>query len=111
MQDVSLRSLEGIEDACHQFETAWQTGERPVLESFVDDLDASQRDPLLGERLILELHYRRKAGELPVADEYHARFPDRLEHIRGVFARVAAERPAMAPKKPGPSVMRKASNA
>jgi hypothetical protein len=56
------------------------------------------RNDLFRELLAIELELRGKSGPLPASSEYHARFPDRQEHIRWVFARVAGERPAMALK-------------
>ncbi len=66
---------EGIDRACDQFERAWQVGESPRLETFLAGAAESDRLLLLLELLLLDLEYRRAAGDCPLREEYVARFP------------------------------------
>jgi hypothetical protein len=64
-----------INEVCNRFELAWQTGPRPRLEDFLGDTPEPERSALLRELIALDIDYRRRAGENPTAEEYHARFP------------------------------------
>jgi WD40 repeat protein len=66
------------EQVCRQFEAAWRRGGRPRIEDF---LQSEPGSTLLGrflleELLLIELEYRRRAGEPPRLEEYQQRFPD-----------------------------------
>ena len=85
MPDAPLLMWEQIEDACFQFELAWQAGQRPKIEEVLESVSVPEQDRLLVELLLLELHYRTLADERPNADEYLARFPDRQELVEQAF--------------------------
>jgi hypothetical protein len=76
MDDESLLLLQQLDRVCSRFEAAWQAGERPRIEDYLQEVDASLRRALLRELLGLELDYRRLDGERPRPGEYRARFPD-----------------------------------
>jgi hypothetical protein len=65
-----------LEAACCRFEQSWQAGQRPRLEDVLADAQGAERQALLRELLLLEVHYRRRAGEGPSAQDYQTRFPD-----------------------------------
>jgi hypothetical protein len=76
----SLASVsDAIDAACDRFEAAWETaltgGTRPNLEDYLDAVTPTERGRLLLELVLLELHYRGKAGEQATAEDYLARFP------------------------------------
>ncbi len=82
----SQQSLEGQwEFLCKQFEEAWQNGEPPRIEDFLEQAEASARSSLLQELLKLELHYRNQAGESPRRSDYAGRFPDRGRELNALF--------------------------
>jgi eukaryotic-like serine/threonine-protein kinase len=73
--ELSPSMVERLEHACDRFEAAWRGGERPWIEDFLGDPAAPERVEILRELLVLELTYRRLAGERPTREEYRARFP------------------------------------
>jgi serine/threonine protein kinase len=64
------------ERECDRFEAAWKAGQRPDLEDHLGAVPEAERSALLRELLLLEVDYRRLAGEQPRAEEFLARFPD-----------------------------------
>jgi serine/threonine protein kinase len=58
-----------------RFEAAWQAGQRPCIEDYLDQAGEAARAPLLLELIHLEIACRRRNGEEPSGDEYRARFP------------------------------------
>src|SRR5689334_15108263 len=79
-----------MEDVCARFEAAWQAagsaGPPPHLEEHVIPTAGSERQALLRELLLLDLHYRRQRGETPTAEDYQARFPGDDDLIRAACA-------------------------
>jgi serine/threonine-protein kinase len=63
---------------CDRFEAAWQAvrtgGHRPLLEPFLASLPEPERSILLPDLILLEVHYRRLAGETCTAADYRERF-------------------------------------
>src|SRR6185503_9677400 len=64
-----------VEDACNRFESEWRADGRPRLEDYLVSLDAPEYTPLLRELILLDLYYRRQAGEVPREEKYAGRFP------------------------------------
>jgi WD40 repeat protein len=104
-----------LEDVCARFERAWQAagahGAPPLVGDFLRDASGPERQPLLWELLLLDLHYRRRRGERPGQAYYAARFPDDGALIRGALAAAGTvERPAVPPEpsratlRPSPEV-------
>lgn len=68
------------------FEVAWDKSQfgsaRPLIEDFLADLDDPERhDLLLGKLLLLDLQYRRNAGERPAIGDYADRFPQNVDLV------------------------------
>src|SRR5581483_10041088 len=74
-----------LEQLYSLFEAAWQTGPRPVIEAYLHDAGGPALPMLLRELLRLDLAYRRRAKETPVAADYLARFPEHARLIEAVF--------------------------
>src|SRR5262245_25416755 len=84
--EASLRSPIGLSPAearridrvCDRFETAWKAGQTPRLEEYLDACGEPERSrlrsALLGQLLLLDWEYRRRAGDDPRSD-YLTRFP------------------------------------
>jgi hypothetical protein len=85
---ASARS-QNVEQICGRFENAWQLGQSPRLEAFLDEAPAAERDSLLPALLEVELSYRDAKGQSPSPEEYRARFPDHADRIAAVFQRAA----------------------
>jgi serine/threonine protein kinase/formylglycine-generating enzyme required for sulfatase activity len=75
-----------IDPICQQFEAAWQRGDRPRIEDFLDEARADDRSVLLAELLWIEIAFRQKAGEQPNAAEYLRRFPEHRPAIRAFLS-------------------------
>jgi serine/threonine protein kinase/formylglycine-generating enzyme required for sulfatase activity len=63
------------EGTCDRFEAAWKGGERPRIEDYLADVPEPERPDLLHDLILLEIDYRRLAGDPPRPEEYLARFP------------------------------------
>src|SRR5262249_46843914 len=63
-----------IDQACDRFEAAWKAEQRPRLEDYLAACGGPQRSALLGQLLLLDWEYRRRAGDDP-RSEYLTRFP------------------------------------
>ncbi|MBN2578471.1 MAG: SUMF1/EgtB/PvdO family nonheme iron enzyme [Pirellulales bacterium] len=64
-----------IDPICQAFEAAWQSGKRPHIGKYVAKMAEPGRTNLLRELLLLDIEYRRKAGEEPQATDYLSQFP------------------------------------
>ena len=78
----SWRQLDGI---CDQFERALRSGSQPLPEQFLQPVEPSLRKRLVRELILLEIEYRRVAGQNPTRAEYNARFPADPEAIHEAF--------------------------
>jgi serine/threonine-protein kinase len=65
-----------IDAACDRFETAWKTCNQPRIEEYLDEIAAPERLVLARELILLDVHYRRLAGQTCLVNEYDSRFPD-----------------------------------
>jgi serine/threonine protein kinase/formylglycine-generating enzyme required for sulfatase activity len=90
-----------VEAACRRFEEEWPAGRRPALEDYLGQVPAAARGVLLAELLRVEVAYRRRAGEVPLAAEYQARLPGDSALVATFFATVA---PAQVPPASAESV-------
>jgi hypothetical protein len=59
-----------VNDLCNRFEDAWNAGQRPRIEEFLEGLPESGRSRLFRELLSLELAYRRQQGESPTPEDF-----------------------------------------
>jgi tetratricopeptide (TPR) repeat protein/tRNA A-37 threonylcarbamoyl transferase component Bud32 len=71
--------VEDIDDVCDRFEAAWKAalagGSRPCIEDALDLVSPAERPTLLHELVLLDLHYRGRAGEAVNPEVYRGRFP------------------------------------
>ncbi|GIW97265.1 MAG: hypothetical protein KatS3mg111_0598 [Pirellulaceae bacterium] len=80
---LPISTLERIEAICTQFESARKNGRPVSIERLItDDFAPDEHAVLLVELVVLDVDYRRRAGESPSADEYVQRFPEFAEAIR-----------------------------
>jgi serine/threonine protein kinase len=64
-----------LDRACDHFEAAWAAGQRPDPGACLAGVPEPDHPELLRELILLEVFYRRRAGETPQPSEYAARFP------------------------------------
>jgi hypothetical protein len=83
--DPAASDVRALERICDRFEGDWQSGRRPSIEDYLTEAGGRERATLLGELLAVDLAYRRRAGESPVPEEYHDRFPADRELVEGAF--------------------------
>jgi eukaryotic-like serine/threonine-protein kinase len=63
-----------VDRACLRFEAAWKAGGRPCVEDVLAAAWGPEREVLLKELILIEVFYRRRGGEHPLAQEYLDRF-------------------------------------
>jgi serine/threonine protein kinase/lipoprotein NlpI len=88
---AALDLVRQVDQLCNRFESAWKTGQRPKLQDCMVDLGPVARDAALRELIPIDVHYRRRAGEEPQADDYLLDFP--LLDRKWLDAVIASERP------------------
>lgn len=82
-KQLPIPALERIDDLCAEFEHCRQRNQPQTIESVIaGDLSDDERDLLLSELLVLEIDYRRRAGDIPKVEEYLHRFPEQDRTIR-----------------------------
>ena len=77
---------ERIDRICDDFERAWQSGEKPRLEDYLQRAMEADAARVLHGLIALELAYRRLNGEHPAVEEYRTRFPQHVQTVEAVFA-------------------------
>src|SRR5262249_37824500 len=86
------------DQVCTDFERAWQAGQRPDIEECLRTAPEAERPTLLRELILLEIEYRRRAGQEPRPADYRQRFPEHDGLIAPLFgaspASLAAGGPA-----------------
>jgi serine/threonine protein kinase/WD40 repeat protein len=80
---INLEALsldQHLDRVCGPFEAACKAALQgalwPRIEDFVDTVTGPERPAFLQELILLDLHYRRRAGQSPEAGTYQACFPD-----------------------------------
>jgi serine/threonine protein kinase len=71
-----------------EFERAWSAGQRPNLRRHLAGLPQATREALFRKLLRMEIDFRRRAEEIPTADEYRAGFPEHEATVEDVFASI-----------------------
>src|SRR5262245_6915485 len=86
---LSLTEARQIVQACDDFEAAWKAGQRPDARGYLGEASGPVRAALLRQLLLLDWDYRRRAGDDPRAEDYHARFPDDATLVEDVGREMA----------------------
>jgi serine/threonine-protein kinase len=100
-EEWPLEVRKRVHAVCLRFEDIWQSGTPPQLETFLGELDASDRQLLFQELLGLDLYYRRRRGETPQPEDYTSRFPEHTTQVAAAFhveASTASLPPGVGPK-------------
>lgn len=85
-EELPLDVVRRLDPVCDRFETALLA--RPRIEDFLKDVAEPDRPALLRELLRLDLDYRVRGGEVPLAEEYRQRLPVYAALIDAVFQTV-----------------------
>src|SRR3974390_2920531 len=69
-----------LDHLCSGFELAWHAASgvsagQPRIEDYLAQVTDTQRPNLLCDLILVDLYYRRRAGEQPRMEDYQARFP------------------------------------
>ncbi|MCA9163241.1 MAG: serine/threonine protein kinase [Planctomycetales bacterium] len=86
-----------VDRICDEFESQWQTGQRPDIEACVASVVEALRERLTSELLRSEILLRATLGELPTRQDYERRFPDRLDVIEEAWISAARIQKKAAP--------------
>jgi hypothetical protein len=65
----------GVDRACDGFEEEWLAGGRPQVEDHLARAPEAERPVVLPELVLLDVYYRRRAGQTPIPSDYRDRFP------------------------------------
>jgi eukaryotic-like serine/threonine-protein kinase len=91
---VALR----VEEVCARFEGEWQAGRQPRFSDYLGSAAAPEYKLLLQELVWLDVYYRRKAGQNPMADDYRSySLPDADQWLTSVHLQSAAPPPPSLP--------------
>jgi serine/threonine protein kinase len=89
--------LQCVDQVCDAFEAAWQRvavgAPRPRVQDYLADAPEAARADLLRELLVLDVAYRRRAGEAPTPEDYDQQFPHQGALIEEVFRRAGGSAP------------------
>eukprot|EP00913_Durusdinium_trenchii_P011142 g10464.t1 len=80
-----------IDALCSEFDAAWQAGQVPRIEEYLNRRQVAPAAELLRELLAVEQEYRSGEEETLAPGDYIDRFPDHAATIRDVFAGSAGE--------------------
>jgi len=89
-RDLAGPAWPRCEELIRQFEAAWQRGEAPAIEDYLQ-AEPPERKTLIIELVHVDLEFRLKAGEPARAEEYLDRFPELPLDPRIVIELVDAE--------------------
>ncbi len=96
---------------CDEFESAWQSGQRPDIGGFLERVAETERSVLLRELIQIELWWRRDESPSFEEAEYQFRFPNDQEMVAEAFAvygqrslAAAEDSPRTTAEARGPSV-------
>jgi hypothetical protein len=84
-EQLPLDAQRRLDAACVRFERAWAESSEPDLAEYLAAAPALERTTWLTELLHIEADYRRQNGETPTADDYRARFPEKVAAVDAVF--------------------------
>jgi serine/threonine protein kinase len=82
---LAAAQVEALERACDRFEGVWRAGRPATIENELGTAEGAFRAALLVELLVIDVHYRRRAGASPTPAEYHSRFPDSRDAVDAAF--------------------------
>ncbi len=82
---LPLKLEQEVDRLCDEFEQAWQAGQQPQIEDFLNRIPEPAREALLRELIVTELEVRRHHGAPASLEEYRQRFPENQQIAEEVF--------------------------
>lgn len=84
--NLSLDTLKRLDEVSAEFESAWKTGKRPRIETYLGTATEPECTLILRELLKLEVELRTAAGQQVAAADYYPRFPEHSDVISAILA-------------------------
>ncbi|MCA9039226.1 MAG: protein kinase [Planctomycetaceae bacterium] len=81
-----LPTVHRVDLKCDEFESAWNSGERPTIEEYLEGISGTERQQLLRELVALEIELRERGGETPKLNEYTPRFAEMAADLETLFS-------------------------
>jgi len=101
-EELTSEALRRIDAVCNRFEEDWRAGRRPIVEDYLVDTSESEQSVLLADLLVLDVEFRRQAGEVPRPEDYQHRF----QLIALPLTHIFGQQPALLPDRPAPEPRR-----
>jgi serine/threonine protein kinase len=105
LQQLASQQLNRLDEVLRRFEAAWQAGQTPVLDDFLEGQDTERR-ALLIELVHTDLEHRLKGGQGVRVEDYLARYPELADERQQVVVLIIVEyelrrrfRPNVAPEE------------
>jgi serine/threonine protein kinase len=102
-----------IDAVCTRFEQDWRDGGRPQIEAYLGEASGPERLVLVRELFLVEVPYRRRAGDVVATEDYCDRFPELEQEwleqaLKETFPQMfaPAEAGGGAPAVPGYDILR-----
>src|SRR5258708_7766908 len=83
--NLTLETVDRVEEVCTVFEEQWRSGERPAIEERLSGSSGLDRSVLLRELLAVDLETRLLSGDQPLPVEYFRRFPGDRDLVELAF--------------------------
>jgi tRNA A-37 threonylcarbamoyl transferase component Bud32 len=74
-----------VNQLCDQYERERASGRQPKLDDYLKDLTPDARTPALRELILIDVEYRRQAGDHVTHDDYKHFFPDKDELLTALI--------------------------
>ncbi len=72
---LPLSQARHVDQVCDQFEAAWNAGQRPHIQDYLNNTPEAEQAALARELIALDLENRCRAGENPNPEDYQQWFP------------------------------------
>lgn len=99
-ESIPLPIEQRVDEVCDRFEAAWREGEAPRIEDYLGSCDGLERSVALVELVMLEVDYLGRRGQLPMPEEYLARFPGDANLFESILRSFLSEE-SVRSEKPG----------
>ncbi len=76
MPEMNANAMRRVDLVCDSFDRCCQAGQRPRIEDYLDDADATALPVLREELLRVELEWRCRSDQPPQVSDYRERFPE-----------------------------------
>ncbi len=106
---LSATQAEEMDRACDRFEGEWRAGARPNLAAYLAGPSGPVRGALVRELIAVDLAWRERAGERPLAEDYLQPFPSDADAVLAAFETVGRPLSASPVPDAGPATARRSA--